>query len=126
MTRVNREAPIQRAVVDYLRLVMPPACIVLHSAHEGVRGGKRGALDGARAKSMGQVSGFPDVVCVTYRGVLFFEVKAEGGRMSEAQKDIRGRIEAMGHRSAVVRSVDDVREALSEWSFPTRHVEGVG
>lgn len=125
MTRTAREAPIQRAVVAYLRLVMPPACIVHHSPNEGVRGGVRGVLDGKRKREAGQVAGFPDVVCVTYRGVLFFEVKAEGGRMSEAQKDIRRRIEAMGHRYAVVRSVDDVRESLTEWSFPTRHVEGL-
>ena len=52
------EAQIQRAIVAYLRHVLPGA-IVTHVPNEGVRGGRAGYLDGARAKAMGQTAGFP-------------------------------------------------------------------
>ena len=52
------EAQIQRAIVAYLRHVLPGA-IVTHVPNEGVRGGHAGYLDGARAKAMGQTAGFP-------------------------------------------------------------------
>lgn len=50
--RQDREAPIQRAIVAYLRRVLPDA-ITHHSANEGVRGGRDGYLDGAIKKSAG-------------------------------------------------------------------------
>lgn len=116
----GREDAIQRAIVAYLRAVLPPDCLVHHSANEGVRGGKAGVLDGVRKREMGQTAGFPDLVVVTYCGALFFEVKADGGRVTPAQRKVHERLRAMGYRAAVVRSVDDVRETLREWSFPTR------
>ena len=54
--RQDHESAVQRAIVAYLRRVLPDA-IVHHSANEGVRGGKAGWLDGALAKSAGQVVG---------------------------------------------------------------------
>jgi len=121
---VDREAPIQRAIVTYLRAVLPPDNIVHHSANEGVRGGRSGVLDGMRKRDMGQTAGFPDLVVLTHRGALFLEVKAEGGRVSPAQHEVHDRLRAMGYRVAVVRSVDDVRETLREWSFPTADAGG--
>jgi len=120
MPRVDREGPIHKAIVAYLRAILPPDNIVHHSANEGVRGGVRGALDGKRRKEMGQVAGFPDILVLTYRGALFFEVKAEGGRVDASQKAVHEALQKMGYRVAVVRSVDDVEEALNDWSFPTK------
>lgn len=41
---------------------------------------------------------------------FWLECKAEGGKQTPAQKDFQARVEAEGHRYAVVRSIDDVKE----------------
>lgn len=119
--RQDREGPIHRAIVAYLRLALPDA-MAHHSAGEGVRGGKRGHLDGARRKAMGQVAGWPDieVILPAHIGPVWFEVKAEGGYASPEQKAVHERLRALGYRVAIVRSIDDVRESLASWGVWTR------
>ena len=110
--RVDREGPLQRACVDFLRGAFPGA-IVHHSAGERV-----GARAGARARDMGQVAGFPDIILILPEGrTAFFEVKAPGGRIAPVQDVFLTRMGALGHRCAVVRHVDDVRAALSDWGM---------
>ena len=109
------EADIQKAIVTYLRRVMPNA-IVHHSGAEGNRGGTRGMLDGKRRKAMGQLPGWPDLQVITFVGSLFFEVKAKTGRVSTTQAFMHTELRRMGCRVAVVRSIDDVRDALIEWN----------
>lgn len=111
----NREDPVHRSIVNWLRLVLPDGCIVHHSANEGVRGGNRGKFDGARRKAMGQVAGWPDITILTYVGVFFIEVKPEGGYLSKTQKELHEVIRALGLKVAVARSIDDARECLTEW-----------
>lgn len=115
------EDPIHKAILQWLRLVLPDA-IVHHSANEGVRGGKAGIIDGARRKSMGQVAGFPDIQVIPWRhiGPMFFEVKTTDGRITKDQAAIIKQLEALGYRCAVVRSINDVRARLFEWGIPTR------
>lgn len=114
------EAQIQKAIVAYLRQVMPDA-IVHHSANEGNRGGRAGTLDGARKKAMGQMAGFPDLLVLTWSSVgpMFFEVKKEGGYATKTQKAVHAKLRKLGYQVAIVRSIDDVREALSEWRVGT-------
>jgi hypothetical protein len=118
------EREIQKSIVKYLRQVLPSKCIVHHSANEGVRGGKRGLIDGVRKKEMGQYAGFPDLLVLPYAniGALFFEVKAEGKYASEKQKEVHEQMRDLGYRVAVVRSVDDVRESLAEWGVGTQEI----
>lgn len=114
------EATIQKAIVGYLRTALPDA-ITHHSANEGNRGGKSGIRDGARKKALGQVAGFPDIIVLHWSriGPLFFEVKAEGQYASKVQKDVHEALERLGYRVAVVRSIDDTREALRSWGIGT-------
>ena len=84
-TRAKRPAPkprsetsIQIDIVDYLRKVLPPSAIVHHSKNEGNRGGRKGLMDGVRAKKMGVAAGFPDIaVYASGKRVLFLEVKKD-------------------------------------------------
>jgi len=96
-------------------VALPAGCIVHHSANEGVRGGKRGMIDGARRKAMGQVAGWPDITILAPSGAFFIEVKAEGGRLSPSQKELHDRMRALGFEVGVARSIDDAREMLDEW-----------
>ena len=115
------EQVIQSAIIDYLRRILPDA-IVHHSPNEGVRGGKKGLLDGARKKAAGQVAGFPDIIVLPWGsiGPLFFEVKTATGKTSLAQDAILERLQTLGYRVAVVQSIDDCRRCLYEWGIATQ------
>ena len=121
---MNRERPIQRAVVSYLRYALPNA-IVHHSVNEQALSGRdrRGAAIAMRnAKLDGMLAGFPDVIVLppSHMPVMLFEVKSEGGRLRAEQKAMNAALRKLGYLIAVVRSVDDVREALADWGIPTR------
>lgn len=114
----DRETPIQRAIITYLRRVLPGA-IIHHSANELNMRGAEAARTIAKAKSAGMLPGFPDIL-IFYRGQGYcIEVKAEGGRLSATQKDVRDRLLAQGIPWAVCRSIDDAREKLALWGVET-------
>jgi len=121
--RVDRETPVQIAIVEYLRRVLPPDTIVHHARGEINRGGASFMRELAKAKRKGALPGFPDLVVLTYQGALFFEVKAEGNYADKNQKAMHESMKSMGYRVAVVRSIDDVQECLAEWGIGTRVVD---
>ena len=116
MTRTYRSAelPIHRACLHYLQLTLLGAVIHHSPQNLGVKGdGIARAV--ALAKSMGLLVGFPDLL-VIYNGVTMgFEVKAEGGTQSIAQRGVQASFMVNGARYAVVRSIDDVKEKLQDW-----------
>ena len=113
---MKREEPIQKAIVDYLRLQYPRA-ITHHCRNEINKRGANIARELARAKQLGAVAGFPDIIFLPGEKVAFFEVKAEGNYASPAQKAVHQAMADLGYFCAVVRSIDDVKEALSEWGI---------
>lgn len=115
------ETPIQRAIVDYLRTVMPDA-VVHHAKNEINKRGTAIAIELAKSKRNGAVTGFPDLIVLPYAnvGAMFFEVKAPGGYPSKPQRAVHAQLEALGYRVAVVRSVDDVRACLRLWGIGHR------
>lgn len=123
--RGTPEDDIQRAVLAYLRAVLPSGSLVFHPANENRRRGTEGKHDRMISAGKGVMPGVPDLICLLDGGVtLFFEVKAPKGAVSDAQRDFLGRVRAMGFRNAVVRSVDDTRDALAAWGVRTREVRG--
>ena len=58
--------------------------------------------------------GTPDILCCVGGKFLALEVKSEIGKLSESQRDIIKEIERCGGIARVVRSVEEVREILSE------------
>jgi hypothetical protein len=113
---VDRETPIQRAIVAYLRAVMPDA-LVHHAPGESHLSGKKAMMATVRKKANGMVTGWPDLIVLPYAtvGAIFFEVKAEGNYATPSQKAVHAHLERLGYRVAVVRSIDDVRECLRAW-----------
>lgn len=117
MKRIDREGPTHRAILKHLRERFPDA-IIAHVANEVPLKGKDVARAIGKAKQNGMVPGFPDLACCLADGTaVFFEVKAEAGSTSDAQKVVLARLQALGHRAAVVRSVKDVSEALTAWGL---------
>ena len=116
---VDREGPIQIAIIKYLRAILPKECLVVHIKNEINKRGKAFAIEQAKAKRKGVVTGFPDLMVLPFVtvGPVFFEVKAKGNYATEAQKGIHKQITHLGYPCAVVRSVDDVRECLFQWGI---------
>ena len=64
------------------------------------------------------VDGVPDIVCPCRDGAtVYFEVKSAVGKLRESQRLYLLRLELMGHKLSVVRSVDEVRVKLSAWGL---------
>lgn len=78
------EEALQIAVVQWLRVALPPGWRVHHSPN----GGKRGKVEAARFKRMGTSAGFSDLIITgPDRTLIALELKAPGkGRKSGAAK----------------------------------------
>ena len=109
--------PVHRSVLNWLRTVLPAGCIVHHCRNEINLSGGIVARKLAEAKRMGQVTGFPDLLILPYAtvGACFFEIKAEGNYASKTQKQVHDQLRALGYKVAVVRSIEDAREALEDF-----------
>lgn len=111
------ERAIQRAIRQYL------ASVGFKSAHVpngSVLAGnaQRRAIQMKNLKADGLTVGFPDLIVMgTDSRVGFMEVKNEGGKQNENQKNVQAWMERDGHKYAVVRSVEDAAETLREWSW---------
>ena len=119
MRHRDLEGPLHRSILAWLQRVLPDA-LVHHSANEiGMKGGDV-ARQIAKAKWNGMMPGWPDLEVLTAQGPLFLEVKAPGGRTTEAQDAVHDKMRALGYRVAVVRGIDDTRAALAAWGIQTR------
>lgn len=123
--RSHPEEAIQRAVVGYLRAVLPHGWIVVHVPN----GGKRSKADAGILKAMGVIAGWPDITIIgpadrrdgPVPGVWFGEVKAAKGRLSDAQVEVADRLQILGyHRPPIWRSIDDARASCLRWGLPLR------
>lgn len=85
-TVFDRERDFQAAVLDMARTL---GCVAYHT-HDSRR----------------SEPGFPDLVIVGHRGVLFRELKTEKGRLSAAQNDWISRLARAGADVAVWRPSD--------------------
>lgn len=116
MARQQIESGIQRSIVQYLRTVIP------HSVVMAIPNGSQRTKTGRPANAVpGFLPGAPDLVVALPRGgVLWVEVKSPVGRVSENQLLVHGLLSAAGHNCVVVRSVDDIRQALAFLKIETR------
>lgn len=117
--RRSPEREFNIAAQHHLRTVLQPPGLAFHIPN----GGKRSRVEGALLKAMGVTAGVPDQ-CVLWDGpgVGFLEMKAKDGRLSDEQHEIIERLQAMGVNVAVVKTLDDIDKALSQWGVPVRAV----
>lgn len=111
------EKHIQRSVLAYLRA---RGITTAHVPNGSVLAGgpRERAMQTNALKANGMRPGFPDLVLMHSQGrVGFMEVKREGEKQSEAQMHWQGTLEFLGHRYAVVRSIDDAAETLTAWGW---------
>lgn len=115
-----KESVIQESIVNFLSMICRQYGFLFFSVpNESITTGKTGA-DFGRAinlKKMGVLPGVSDLI-IGHRGKMYcLEVKNEKGRQSERQKFFEAWCAECGVEYRVVRSVDDVHEALKEWGI---------
>lgn len=125
MSAQYKEAAIHRAILSWLRLVLPKGSIVAHVANQVDASGENVARAVAKAKELGLHVGFPDLVVIAPEGVGFIEIKAEGGSLSKDQRETLDALKALGANIGVCRSIEDARETLARWGFQTREARSV-
>lgn len=114
MAVAPKEIDIQAGFKAQLRYVAPSVSMVAIP-----NAGKRSRWAAAQVKKEGMATGFPDVMCIwPDAGVCFLEFKTPKGRLSENQQEWIGRLDARGHKVAVVRSVEEALAFLRKCGAP--------
>ena len=106
MRRQQPEAQIQRAVIAHLRQRGAAGVFAFHVPN----GGYRKPVEAAIFKSLGVVSGTPDIFVVASGRTYALELKADGGRLTESQRACHETLRAAGADVGVAVGID---EALS-------------
>lgn len=109
------EAQIERSICDYLRI---KGYFFWKQTTSGFFSGK--VINGStmigsfRKHSSPYVKrGVPDIMIVVNGRLIGLEVKSETGRQSQDQIDFQKDLERAGARYFLVRSIEDVEEALN-------------
>lgn len=113
-THSNSEGKIQAACVQWLWNTRPETRgLYIHIPNEGNRNSK---IDGSIRKSLGLTAGAPDTFLFMprrgYHG-LAIEFKTETGVQSEAQKLFQARLEVMGYKYVIIRSLEEFKEIIN-------------
>lgn len=67
-----------------------------------------------RRVSMGLRKGAADLVLVLPGYVIFLEIKKEDGIQKKEQRLFQDKVEALGHRYEIVRSLEEFRDLVRE------------
>ena len=105
--RVDREGPIQRAIIARFMQELPGCVIAAVPNSTDVRG-KSAQIAVAKQKQNGLLPGFPDLIVAWHGQAAFIEVKAPGGRLSEAQSEVLQRLASNMMLTAVIDTQDAV------------------
>jgi hypothetical protein len=114
MSRRQRpEDQIQRAVFQHLALRAAPGVFAFHPAN----GGRRSRVEAAILKGLGVRAGVPDVIAVKDGRTYAPELKALGGRLTEAQYAAHAALRTAGVAVATTYGLDAALVQLEQWSL---------
>lgn len=107
------EDQIQRAVFEHIRQRGVPGIVAWHTPN----GGKRRPIEAAILKGLGVRAGVADV-CIVHDGAFYaLELKAEGGRSTEAQIKFRDDVNAAGGYATEAHGLDAALRVLEVWQL---------
>lgn len=109
-TRQRPEARLQKALVQILRLQCNPGVLWFSTFNE-----RKGVRAMADMKARGLLPGLADMVFVVSGEVMFLELKAENGRLSDSQREFLKAAHAAGARYTVANSFESARQTLEMW-----------
>jgi hypothetical protein len=111
--RQHPEAAINAAVVQHLHLRAKPNVLWLAVPN----GEKRDKITGAKLKRMGVRAGASDLLLWHNGNSFALELKAPGGRLSEAQLEFMARFNDAGGHSACAEGLDRALAVLESWGI---------
>lgn len=107
MTRIS-ERQLHAQCVQWVR-AQYPYLLVHHSPNEG----KRGWRSQRDVKDLGVLAGWPDLQIIYPRGqTIYFELKAVGGRLSDAQKSCHFRLRQCQQIVYICHDLDEFRRCV--------------
>lgn len=107
------EQQIQRAVVEHLRLRGMPGLVFFHVPN----GGRRKPIEAAIFKSMGVRAGVSDLILLHVGKMFALELKAPGGRATEAQMAFQSDFDKAGGFCAMPEGIDAALATLEAWGL---------
>ena len=113
---VHRRRPedsIQRAVCQHLLTRASPRVVWWHTPN----GGMRNRIEAAIMKGLGIRAGVSDLIAVHQGRAFALELKAEGGRATEAQLAFIAGINAAGGYAAVATGIDAALRCCEAWKL---------
>jgi hypothetical protein len=114
---LNRpEEQIHKAVISHLAARSYPDTFFWHTPN----GGKRHIAEAAKFKAMGVVAGVPDILILKGGRLYALELKAPGGRLSDAQRKVGALMEKCGATISVAKSIDEALVTLEYWGILKR------
>jgi hypothetical protein len=117
MKRRRPEAQLQSCVMRHYRLRGAPDAVLFAVPN----GGFRHRIEAARLKAQGVTAGIPDLIGIRDGRVYGFELKAEGGRLSPAQRDMAERLRRSGAIVTTCHGLDAALHALEVNGFLRGH-----
>jgi hypothetical protein len=111
---MTRRAAPERAIQMAIRHALK-----LHDAESIAipNGGKRTLWEGRMLRAEGLTPGAPDLLLIGRGAMGFLEVKAPGGRLSEAQVAFHDMLRRRGQLVETVRSVDEAIATIKAWGW---------
>src|SRR5262245_66056124 len=107
------EQQIQRAIFEHLAVRGVPGTFSFHVPN----GGWRSRVEATILKGMGVRAGVPDVILIRDAEMYALEIKAEGGRLSPAQRECPERMRAAGGKVATAVGLDQALAQLEAWGL---------
>jgi hypothetical protein len=107
------EDSIQRAVCRHLWTRGSPDLCWWHTPN----GGKRNRIEAAIFKGLGVRAGVSDIIAVHEGKAFALELKADGGRPTEAQLRFIDDFQAAGGYAAVAEGLDQAVRTLETWKL---------
>ena len=121
MTRRNHpEEALQRATAAYLDLALPTDAVFFHPPN----GGARSRAEAGIFKAMGVKAGVPDIIVIHQGRVAAIELKAPGGTLSPAQKNMHARLSLAGALVYTAMRIEQVEGFLRGCGVPLRATTG--
>jgi hypothetical protein len=111
--RRQPEVADQRAVIRHIAWRARPGVFAFHVPN----GGWRSRVEGAILKTIGTVAGVPDLIWIKNGQVYGLELKAEGGRPTEAQLATIAAMEAAGAYCCIAEGLDPALAVLEGWQL---------
>jgi hypothetical protein len=107
------EQQIQRAVFQHLRARSAPNVFAFHPAN----GGYRRPIEAKILQGLGVTSGVPDIIAIKDGRTYALELKAESGKLTEAQEQVLIRLREAGAMATHAHGLDQALRVLEGWGL---------